>query len=274
MEPAKESESQLHEQLSEKISRLAASIKSQRAQLEKINKIMSVVRPKMVFSDGLKRQQEQEQQIYDCLSTTVVEQQKQCSKLKTVLEGKMKINETKRRAIELRGKAKAQKQMPGERAVNQSAVPNQSQRPSKEQLPSLPLPSPQSQNVAGPMLSPTFSCHKSPLHNKVLEESGTRTETMSHDYSDPLEGIVEPSSQQSLQRQLQYLQHQQDVLNARGMALAAQGGLSGAQLQVFQSLIQQHAAALPLRPGSSSAESLVQSTSDSGLLNQVVYHLS
>ena len=260
----KESESHLHEQLNEKVGRLSASIKSQQAQLEKINQIMSVVKPKMVFSDGLKVQQEQEQQIYDCLSTTVLEQQKQCNKLKTVLEGKMKINETKRRAIELRGKAKAQKQMPGERTGNQRVVPNPTPGSSKEMTSGMALPSPQSQSVTSPLLSPTFSFQKSPMHNKVHESSATSTDTMPQDFDSALQSSLEPSNQQSLQRQLQFLQHQQDVLNAQGMALAAQGGMSGAQLQVFQSLMQQQRALLPLHP--SSTDSVSRPTLDPGLL--------
>lgn len=267
MEAMKESEPYLHEQLNEKVGRLSASIKSQKAQLEKINQIMSVVRPKMVFSDGLRVQQEQEQQIYDCLSTTVVEQQKQCNRLKTVLEGKMKINETKRRAIELRGKAKAQKQVSGERTGNQRVASNQTPGPSKEIISHMALPSPQSHNITSPMLSPTFSCQASPVHNTVHEGSSTSTDTTPLDFNGALQGNLEPSNQQSLQRQLQFLQHQQDVLNAQGMALAAQGGMSGAQLQVFQSLMQQHRALLPLRTNPSSTESLSRPTLDSGLLS-------
>ena len=267
MEATKESEFHMHEQLKKKINRLTTSIRRQQAQLEKINNMMSVVRPKMMFSDGLKRQQEQEQQIYDCLSTTVLEQRKQCNRLKTVLDGKMKINETKRRAMELRGKAKTQKQISVERSAgNQSVISDPSPGPSKEMIPNLPLPSPESQNINYSMLSPTFPRHKSPLQGKVLEDSTTRTSVMPNDYGDALRCNVEPPGQHSLQKQLQYLQHQQDVLNAQGMALAAQGGMSGAQLQVFQSFMEQHRALLPTLTSTSSSntESLVQPGSRSG----------
>ena len=266
MEATKESEFHMHEQLNKKINRLTNSIKRQQAQLEKINNMMSVVRPKMMFSDGLKRQQEQEQQIYDCLSTTVLEQRKQCNRLKTVLEGKMKINETKRRAMELRGKAKTQKQVSGERTGNQSVHSDPSPGPSKEMIPSVPLQSLESQNINMSMLSPTFPRHKSPLHGKVQEDSTTRTSVMPSDFGDALRCSVEPPGQHSLQKQLQYLQHQQDVLNAQGMALAAQGGMSGAQLQVFQAFMDQHRALLPTltSTSSSSTDSLAPPVSPSG----------
>ena len=268
IEALKESEATLHEQLNEKIGRLTLSIKNQESRLEKINKMMAVIRPKMMFSEGLKKQQQQEQQIYDCLRTTVAEQQKQCHKLKNVLEGKMKIFETKRRAIELRGKTKAQKQTLGERAESQSAVSSPSPGSSRDTVSGMMLPSPQSQgfprNDSGPMLSPTCPYDKSPLHRELNGESGTSTDTMRCDMPVTYQNNMEQSSQQSLQRQLQHLQHQQDVLNAQGMALAAQGGMSGAQLQVFQSLMQQHKAMMPFGSSSSSSESQLRTASDSG----------
>ena len=269
MEALRDSEATLHDQLNHKIDRLSTSIKKQENQLEKINKMMSAIRPKMMFSDGLKRQQVQEKQIYECLSVTVSEQRKQCQKLRHLLEGKVKISETKRRAMELRGKAKVVKHIMGERAEGQTTMSSQSPGLGRESVPPAMHSPPQSQglqrNAASPPQSSTFPFGASPLRNELSEEyAATETDTVRHEMNPGAQSSIEPSNQQSLQRQLQHLQHQQDILNAQGMVLATQGGMSGAQLQVFQSLMQQNKAMLPLRAANSSSESLLRRASDSG----------
>ena len=252
----KASEAQLHAQLNDKIGSLSLSIKKQKSQLEKIHSMMMELRPKMFSSDGLVKQQAQEQQIFDYISSTLAEQKNQCSKLKVTLEGKIRISETKRRAIELRGKARLHSASTASLGQPPSAG-SMSSFSGKEQRPRSVLSCSDGESFQGSscveshLSTQMFSGIQPPLAEKKMGNN-LREEALLNRRSESYENF-DDQEQQSLQRQLQQLQHQQDVLNAQGMALAAQGTISRGQLEFVQALMQQQKSLLPgavsLSPG-------------------------
>ena len=231
--------------------------------------MMNAVQTKMLMSEGLKKQQQQEQQIYDYITTTIAEQEKQCNKLKVVLKGKMKVSETKRRTLELRGKAKMQKSVRGGTDKQRFFHPPSSNQVT-EKVPKIMFAKTQHEEPAAsssgessfvvmPRTNQDYSCvsdenrGQGPAYQDFNNQSSS---TAINDSSD--------QDQHSLQRQLQQLQHQQDVLNAQGMALAAQGNIPNGQLEIIQSLMQRQAAFFPQNRAEEAAAGSSSTTDPNG----------
>lgn len=234
-------ECDLQVQLKRKLEALSDSIKKQKNQLERIIEILHNAPMELNVSQEV-NQQQQQQQICEDLEFTIKEQERQCHKLKIILEGKVRVYETKRRVTELREKSRWMKSVT--EASNRERPNNDTSMLEDNSTPSASTSfSPKPGLNSGSSIQPESGFSVSNTASKRIHESD-QVETVKRECD--VEAEPGDEEQRSLQRQLRQLQQQQDVLNAQGMALATQGDLSPNQLELLQTLLLQQQMNTPL----------------------------
>ncbi len=264
-------EGSLQIQLKKKLETLTMSISEQKDRLKLIFEIMQNIRHEMSVSENMQIQQNYQNQIYEQLKNNIEEQEKQCHKLRIILDGKIKVSETKRIVMELREKSKLlktaaetsektrlkpSKNTSGQLPYQESSVPAVPSRDNQRVSQSYVRTQSSSSYVRteGPSQSstsyvrPDTQAQSSSTYreNSVLKRSfqgGQENRAKISCTTERQEQNSQTSNssqqEQSLQRQLQQLQHQQEVLNAQGMALATQGSIPSSQIELLQLLLRQ-----------------------------------